>query len=126
MSEAKYPYTTKVAKVILSLVHVSTGVKRGFSELGNLLTSNRSNMDERRFNAQCAILGGLKMYDNKSYKVPTTSKLLRLAQDAHRSYQIYLENQKREEDEMKEQKSARFAGTFSSRAARFACKFERA
>ena len=61
-------------------------------------------MDERRFNAQCAILDGLKMYDNKSYKVPTTSKLLRLAQDAHRSYQIYLEDQKREEDEMKKQK----------------------
>ena len=94
MSEAKYPYTTKVAKAILSLVHGSTG----------LLTSNRSNMDERRFNAQCAILDGLKIYDNESYKVPTTSKLLRLAQDAHRSYQIYLEDQKREEDEMKEQK----------------------
>ena len=104
MFEAKYPYTTKVAKAILSLVHGSTGVKRGFSESGNLLTSNRSNIDERWFNAQCAILDGLKMYDNKSYKVPNTSKLLRLAQDAHRSYQIYLEDQKRVEDEMKKQK----------------------
>ena len=61
-------------------------------------------MDERRFNTQCAILDGLKMYDNKSYKVPTTSKLLRLAQNAHCFYQIYLEDQKREENEMKKQK----------------------
>ena len=53
--------------------------------------------------AQCAILDGLKMYDNESYKVPTTSKLLRLAQNAHRSYKIYLEDEKRE-DEMKKQK----------------------
>ena len=30
--------------------------------------------------------------------------MLRLAQNAHRSYQIYLEDQKREEDEMKKQK----------------------
>ena len=88
MSETKYPYTTKVAKAILSLIHGSTGVERGFSESKNLLTSNRSNIDERRFNAQCAILDGLKMYDNESYKVPTTSKLLRLVKNAHRSYQI--------------------------------------
>ena len=66
MSEAKYPYTTKVAKAILSSVHGSAGVERGFSESRNVLTSNRSNMDERRFNAQCEILDGLKMYDNKS------------------------------------------------------------
>ena len=104
MSEGKYPYTTKVAKAILSLVHGSTGVKRGFFESGNLLTSNRLKMDERRFNAQCAIIGGLKMYDYKSYKVPSTSKLLRLAQNAHRSNQIYLEDQKREEKEMEKQR----------------------
>ena len=61
-------------------------------------------MDERTFNAQCAILDGLKMYDNKSYKVPITSELLRLAQNAHRSYQIYLEYQKRKEKEMEKQK----------------------
>ena len=96
MSEAKYPYTTKVVKAILSLVHESAGVERGFSESGNLLTSSRSNMDERTFNAQCAILDGLKMYDNKSYKAPITSELLRLTQNAHRSYQIYLKDQKTE------------------------------
>ena len=104
MSEVKYPYTTKVIKAILSLVHGSAGVERGFSESGNLLTSNRSNMDERTFNAQCAILDGLKMYDNKSYKVPITSELLRFAQNAHRSYQIYLEDPEREEKEMEKQK----------------------
>ena len=104
MSEAKYPHTTKVTKAISSLIHGSAGVERGFSESGNLLTSNRSNMDERRFNAQCAILDGLKMYDNKLYKVPTASKLLRLAQNAHCFYQIYLEDQKRKKDEMKKQK----------------------
>ena len=33
------------------------------------------------------LLDGLKMYNNKSYKVPNTSKLLRLAQNAHYYYQ---------------------------------------
>ena len=37
-------------------------------------------------------------------KVPTTSKLLRIAQNAHHSHQIYLEDQKKEEDEMKKEK----------------------
>ena len=78
-------------------------------------------MDERRLNAQCAILDGLKMYDNKSYKVPTTSKLLRLAQDAHRSYRIYLEDQKREEDEMRKQKEKEIAENFKKEVTTIKC-----
>ena len=43
------------------------------------------------------LLDGLKMYNNKSYKVPNTSKLLRLAQNAHYYYQ-------KRKDEVKKQK----------------------
>lgn len=98
-SKLRYPVTTVTVKAVLSLVHGSAGVERGFSVSANILSDDRANMAERTLNSQLSISDGLKTFENKIHEVPITSELIKLARNAHRSYQLYLEEERRKKAE---------------------------
>ena len=52
-------------------------------------------MTERTLNAKLAITDTFKKYEQMVYRVPIVPELHNLAQGAYRSYQAYLEEQKR-------------------------------
>lgn len=56
----KYPVVAQVVKAMLSLSHGSASVERGFSTSGNVLTHDKSAMNERGLNARLNILSGMK------------------------------------------------------------------
>ena len=60
-----------------------------------LLSEDKSSMTERTLNAKLAITYTLKKYEQMVYRVPIVPELHNLAQGAYRSYQAYLEEQKR-------------------------------
>ena len=103
-SGPRYPVITIIVKAILSLVHGNADVERGFSDSGNLLTENKAMMKERTLNAQLNILEGVRKYDSLAHKVPITGELLKLAKNAHRSYQMYRDEQRRIANEKKKKK----------------------
>ncbi|XP_043465120.1 uncharacterized protein LOC122500314 [Leptopilina heterotoma] len=90
----KYPEIKRVVQNALALTHGNADVERGFSLSSRVLTEDKSNMSERTLNAKLYIIDALKKYDKMVYKVPITSNLIKLAQGAYKSYQLYLEKQK--------------------------------
>ena len=95
----RYPTITRVIKAALALPHGSADVERGFSASALHLSEDRANMSERTLNARMIINDAMKKYDNLAHKVPITKQLLKLGQSAYRSYQMYLEEQKKAETE---------------------------
>lgn len=72
--------------------HGSADVERAFSESKLQLPQDRISMSERVVDARQMISDVLKNhFDNCGYKVAITDGLLKLAQEAHRNYQAYLE-----------------------------------
>ena len=85
----------RVVQNALALSHGNADVERGFSKSSQLLTEDKSSMTERTLNAKLAITDTLKKYEQIVYRVPIVPELHNLAQGAYRSYQAYLEEQKR-------------------------------
>lgn len=93
-SNTRYPEIKKVVQATLSLAHGSADVERGFSKSDLLLTEDKAHMSERMLNAKLAVFEGLKKYNYMVHKVPIPNNLIKLAQNAHHSYQSFLENER--------------------------------
>ncbi|KAK3931985.1 Zinc finger protein 862 [Frankliniella fusca] len=103
-NEAKYPLVSKVFKAALAVSHGSSDVERGFSESGNVLTDDKTRMNERTLNAKLNIKSGLNFYQNKPQLVPMSKDLLLSGRLAHSKYKEYLEAERKKEDEAKRRK----------------------
>jgi len=93
--DPKYPTLTKVVKAALALSHGNAGVEQGFSDSANSLTEGRASMKERTLNALMTVSSGLKLYQSDVTKVPITQSLIKMAHGAYRSYENYLEAERR-------------------------------
>ena len=58
----KYQEIKRVVQNALALTHGNADVERGFSESGNILTSEKSRMSEKMLNSKLHINNGLKKY----------------------------------------------------------------
>ena len=97
----KYPNLTKLVKASFALAHSNASVEREFSESGNVLEENRTSMALRTLNVRLDSRDGLRRRGGEAHLVPITSKLLRLAKSAYASYQLFLEEKgKRENEEL--------------------------
>ncbi|KAK3911869.1 Stress response protein nst1 [Frankliniella fusca] len=103
-NEAKYPLVSKVFKAALAVSHSSSDVERVFSESGNVLTDDKTRMNERTVNAKLNIKSGLNFYLNKPQLVPMSKDLLLSGRLAHSKYKEYLEAERKKEDEAKRRK----------------------
>lgn len=81
-------------KASLSLSHGNSDVERGFSISRRVLPEEKASMSERCLDARLIIKDSLKKYGTVA-QVPVTKKMLNLAYSARRSYEIYLEEQKK-------------------------------
>lgn len=96
----KYPQISRVVKAALCLSHGNSDVERSFSISANVLTEDKCKMSERMLNARLWICDALRnRYENKVCNVPITTALMNLARNAHRSYKLYLEEQKKIQEE---------------------------
>lgn len=98
----KYPLLTTVVKAALSLSHGSADVERGFSRSKLVLSEDKTCMLVRTLNAKLNVLDGMKKYHNSAALVPISRELISMAQQAHQSYILYLEEEKRKALEMKQ------------------------
>lgn len=98
MGHLKYPSLSKVVKVCLSLSHGNSDVERGFSLSKRILTEDKASMSERLLNDRLIIQDAVKPYPNVAH-IPITKELLTLAYGARKSYEIYLEEQKKLKEE---------------------------
>lgn len=94
----KYPIVQEVVKMCLCISHGSADVERGFSLSSRILTDERSSMTERTLNARLSTIDGLRVYGNNPVNVPITRQLILSAVNAHKSYKLYLEEKKRNEE----------------------------
>lgn len=94
-TNTRFPVIQQVVQAALALTHGSADVERGFSKSARIITDERSRMKERMLNARLSIIDGLKKYNGQVYTVPITNVLLKLAHNAHHSYQMYLDDERR-------------------------------
>ena len=59
------------------------------------MPDNSTRMNLRMLDAKIIIADAIKRYDSLTYKVPITGELIKLGNNAYRSYQIYLDEQKK-------------------------------
>lgn len=95
----KYNTLNKIIKPTLTLIHGSADVERGFSRSARILTEDRACMSIRMLNARLTVSDALKSYQNQPESVPITKKLLNLASVAYKSYNNYLEQERRKFEE---------------------------
>lgn len=101
----RYPEIKKVIQATLALAHDCADVERGFFISGLLLTDDKAHMSERMLNAKLAVSEGLKKYDYKVHEVSIPNNFIYLAQNAHRSYQSFVESERRIADEKTRQRT---------------------
>lgn len=104
-SNEKYPTIKSIVKVALSVSHGNSNVERGFSEAGLYLTKDKASMGIRMLNALLTIKDAMKQFNCETHKVPIPLELIRAGQSAHKSYQNYLDQiAKLEEDKKKKER----------------------
>ena len=97
--DLKYPNFAKFLQSSLSMYHGSAEIERGFSISNNILSEDRTSMKERMLNARLNIIDALKHYSYQPALVPITNKMIQKANIAYRSYNSYLENEKKIKEE---------------------------
>lgn len=95
----KYGNIAKVVKACLSLSHGSAEVERGFSASNNILTPDKSSLSLRTLNARLNIRDGLTRYNYQPHLFVVPQVLIDKAKVAYKSYQTYLENQRKQKEE---------------------------
>lgn len=94
----KYPNLKKIIQSILCLSHGNADVERGFSTSARILTKDRSSMSEKTLNSVLLVADAIKCcYNNKPESIEITPELYKLAKNAHSSYELYLEENKRQQ-----------------------------
>ena len=73
-------------------------MERGFSDSAKNLTSDRANMALKTLDARLMVREGLRRFDFIPYKVPISNELLNMSRNAHREYQLHLEEERRKEE----------------------------
>ena len=105
----KYPNLTKLVKASFALAHSNAFVERGFSESGNVFEENRTSMALRTLNARLDSREGQRRCGAQAHLVSIASKLLRLAKSAQASYQLFLEEKGKRENEELQRKAEKKA-----------------
>ncbi len=108
----QYPVLIKFVKCLLSLSHGNSDVERGFSENNNLVSDDRSLLNESSINGLRATNAGIKFFGHGKthmvsirliyskcsdfiFEVPTTSTLLSNVQEAYSRYAEDIEQQQK-------------------------------
>ena len=95
LGEKIYIELGKIVKASLSLSHGNANIERRFSVSRWALTEDKASTSERTFNAILTVKNALTTFSNKPELAPITSKLISMAQSAHKSYLLYMEEQKK-------------------------------
>ncbi|CAF1074423.1 unnamed protein product [Adineta steineri] len=83
----QYVALTKLVKCLLSLSHGNSDVERGFSQNNNLVSDERSSLNEVTINGLRATCDGVKFFGGgKVHMVPITATLISNVKDAHSRY----------------------------------------
>ena len=101
MGEKKYTLLEKVVKATIVLSHRNSDVGRSFSESDHTVTSERNRLSETSINSIRATEDGMKLFDNKPYRVPITTDLKSEARSAHANYVLRLEAEKKAQAQAK-------------------------
>jgi hypothetical protein len=97
---SQFPLLTVVVKGVFTLSHSNADVERGFSISGSMLTPLTNRMELRMLNARLLVRDSLKLtYGNEAANVIISKDLLSLARCAHQSYQAFLDQEKKKQDE---------------------------
>lgn len=103
----KFPALSKMLRCFLSMSHGSGTIERGFSQSSLVLTDDKAQMNERTLNARLNVKYGLKIFFNDDLEsMPIGKELIQSAQRAYKNYSLYMEEQRRQEEVVRQQKEA--------------------
>lgn len=83
----KYTNLDILVKSLLCISHGNADVERGFSTSGLVLTDLKPQMKVR------TLIDEIKSYQNKIHLFPINSDLIKLAHNAKKRYDLYLQNE---------------------------------
>ncbi|CAF0889999.1 unnamed protein product [Didymodactylos carnosus] len=92
----KYNTTAKLVKCLLSLSHGNADVERGVSENRNIISDDRSLLNQASINGLRTTSSAVRLYgDGQPHKMPISKLLLSVVSNSSVNYQKYLEQQKK-------------------------------
>lgn len=98
IGEIKYPNLQKVVEAPLVVGHGTEDIERGFSESKRIVTPEKSRISLRMLNARLQIRNFTKEYRDDLRLLPIPPEMILAAQNAHRSYVNYLEEEKKKKE----------------------------
>lgn len=96
--KGKYLNLELLVKSLLCVSHGNSDVERGFSSSGLVLTDERSLMSVKTLNARLNTLDAIRHFNKKVHLIPIDMGLIKLAQNARRKYEEYLDEEKKKKE----------------------------